>query len=84
MAIRLFIDFQTLQGSSLNKKLWDLDKIQTHSSFYGYPCKLLPVRMKKIHPKMMALEWSQHFSHYKSMGIFSNAQDTFEILWFSL
>ena len=28
--------------------------------------------MKKIHPNMKALEWSQHFSHYKSMGIFSN------------
>ena len=35
---------------------------------------LLPVRSKKVHPKMKALEWSQHFSHYKSMGIFSNAQ----------
>ena len=23
---------------------------------------------------MKALEWSQHFSHYKSMGIFPNAQ----------
>ena len=30
--------------------------------------------MKKNHPKMKALEWSQHFSHYKSMRIFSNAQ----------
>ena len=45
-----------------------------------------------------ALEWSQHFSHYKSMGIFSNAQgqltpqslvqscrisNPFEILWLS-
>ena len=24
--------------------------------------------------KMKASEWSQHFSHYKSMGIFPNAQ----------
>ena len=31
---------------------------------------LLPVRMNKINPKLKALEWSQHFSHYKSMGIF--------------
>ena len=23
---------------------------------------------------MKALEWSQHFSHYKSMGIFPDAQ----------
>ena len=30
--------------------------------------------MKKIHSKLKALEWSQHISHYKSMGIFPNAQ----------
>ena len=30
--------------------------------------------MKKIHSKLKALVWSQHFSHYKSIGIFSNAQ----------
>ena len=35
---------------------------------------LLSARMKTIHPKMMVLEWSQHFSHYKSMGIFPDAQ----------
>ena len=35
---------------------------------------LLPARMKKIQSKMKALEWSQHFSHYKSMGIFPDAQ----------
>ena len=35
---------------------------------------LLSARMKKIHPKMTALEWSQCFSHYKSMGIFPDAQ----------
>ena len=31
----------------------------------------LPVRMKMIQLKMNGLEWSQHFSHYKSMGSFS-------------
>ena len=35
---------------------------------------LLPTRMKLIHTKMKELEWSQDFSHYKSMGIFQNAQ----------
>ena len=35
---------------------------------------LLPSRMKKIHPKLKALEWSHHFFHYKSMGIFPGAQ----------
>ena len=27
-----------------------------------------------IYSKLKALEWSQHFSHYKSMGIFKDAQ----------
>ena len=55
--------------------------------------------MKKIHLKFKALERSQHFSHYKSMGIFSDAQgqvtyksligscqisNPSEILWVSL
>ena len=31
---------------------------------------LLSARIKKLHPKMKELEWSQHFSHYKSMGFF--------------
>ena len=35
---------------------------------------LLPARMKKTHWKMKVLDWSQGFSHYKSMGIFPNAQ----------
>ena len=30
--------------------------------------------MKKIHPKMKALEWSQYFFHYKFIGIFSDAE----------
>ena len=34
----------------------------------------LPARMRTIDSKMKELEWSQDFSHYKSMGIFQNAQ----------
>ena len=34
----------------------------------------LSVRMKMTESKMKELEWSQHFSHYKSMGIFSDTQ----------
>ena len=34
---------------------------------------LLPSRMKKIHLKMKALEWSQHFSYCKYMWIFTEA-----------
>ena len=35
---------------------------------------LFPARIKKFQSKMKALEWSQQFSHCKSMGIFSDAQ----------
>ena len=35
---------------------------------------LLSARIKKIHPKMKVLEWSQDLSHYKSLGIFQDAQ----------
>ena len=34
----------------------------------------IPARMKKIQLKMKAQECSQDFSHYKSMGIFPDAQ----------
>ena len=35
---------------------------------------LLPARMKKIQLKINVLKWPQHFSHYKSMEIFQDAQ----------
>ena len=59
----------------------------------------IPARMKKIQLKMKALDCSQDFSHYKSMGIFPDAQgqltpqslvrsgrisNSSEILWMSL
>ena len=34
----------------------------------------LPARMRMIDSKMKELECSQDFSHYKSMGIFQDAQ----------
>ena len=58
----------------------------------------LPARMRMIDSKMKELECSQDFSHYKSMGIFPDAQgqltpqslvesgpnsNLFEILWLS-
>ena len=57
---------------------------------------LLPARMRMIDFKMKELECSQDFSHYKSMGIFPDAQgqltpqslvrsgrilNSFEMLW---
>ena len=36
----------------------------------------LPARMRMIDSKMKELEWSQDFSHYKSMGIFQIAANS--------
>ena len=59
----------------------------------------LSARMEMIQSTMNELEWSQHFSHYKSMGIFPDAQGhltpqslvrsgpiskSFQMLWMSL
>ena len=44
------------------------------NSFKCSCMSLLPTRMKLIHTKMKELEWSQDFSHYKSFGIFQDAQ----------
>ena len=51
----------------------------------------LTVRMKMIQSKMNGLEWSQQFSHFKSMGITpqslirsSSISNSFEVLWTSL
>ena len=59
----------------------------------------LPARMRMIKSKMNELESSQDFSHYKSMGIFADAQglptpqslvrtgpisNLFQMLWMSL
>ena len=59
----------------------------------------LPAKMKMIQSKMNGLEWSQHVSRYKTMGIFPDAQgqltsqslfrsglisNSFELLWMSL
>ena len=68
----LYIDFSDAQGQITLKSVvvsgrnWNSSKLSCMS--------LLPTRMKLIHTKMKELEWSQDFSHYKSMGIFLDAQ----------
>ena len=68
----LFINFSDIQGQLTLKSVME-------SCRNSNPSKLIwlvlwSARMKKIHPKMKVLEWSQHFAHYKSMGIFPDAQ----------
>ena len=93
----LFIDFSDAQGQLTRKSVMDSCRNSNSSKILWLV--LLPARMKKIHPKMKALELLQHFSHYKSMGIFPDAQgqltphakirsgrisDQSKILWVSL
>ena len=64
----LYIDFSyaqgqiTLESVVVSGRNWNSSKLSCMSS--------LPTRMKLIHTKMKELEWSQDFSHFKSMGIF--------------
>ena len=61
----LFIDFSDAQGQLTPKSVME----SCRNSKLSKPLRLtlLPARMKKIHRKMKVLEWSQRFSHYKSM-----------------
>ena len=67
----LFIDFSHAQGQLTPKSVMESCRNSNPSKLSWLT--LLPARMKKIHWKMKVLEWSQRFSHYKSMGIFPNA-----------
>ena len=93
----LFINLSEAQGQLTPKSV--MEYCRNSNSFELLWLVLLSARMKKIHPKMKVLEWSQYFSHYKSMGIFPDAQgqlthkslvgsgrisNLFEILWLSL
>ena len=93
----LFIYFLDAQGQLIPKSVMESCRNSNSSELLWLV--LLPARMKKIHVKMKVLEWSQHFSHYKSTGIFPLAQgqlthksligscrisNPFEILWLSL
>ena len=68
----LFINFLDTQGQLTPKSVMEFCRNSNSSELLWLV--LLSARAKKIHPKMKVLEWSQHFSHYKSMGIFPNAQ----------
>ena len=90
----LSIDLSDAQGQLTQKSV--MESYQYSDSSKLLLLSLLPAWMKKIHLKMKALEWSQHFFHHKSMGIFPDAQgqltpqflvvscqisNQFEILW---
>ena len=64
----LFIDFSYAHRQLTPKSVMESCRNSNSSELLWLV--LLPARMKKIHPKMKVPEWSQHFSHCKSMGIF--------------
>ena len=93
----LFINFSDVQRQLTPRSVMESCRNSNPSKLLWLV--LLSARMKEIHPKMKVLEWSQHFSHYKSMGIFPDAQgqltdkslvgscrisNPFKYLWLSL
>ena len=71
MFTTVYINFSDPQGQTLelvvvSGRNLNLSKLSCMSS--------LPARMRMIDSKMKELECSQDFSHYKSMGIFPDAQ----------
>ena len=93
----LFIDFSCAEEQLTLKSVMKFCRNSNPSKLLWLT--LFPANMRKIHWKMKVLEWSQRFSHYKSIGIFPNAQGQLthksfvrycsisnpsEILWVSL
>ena len=68
----LFINFSDAQGQLTPKSVMESGQNSNSSKLLWLV--LISARMRKIHLKMKVLEWSQHFSHYKYMGIFPDAQ----------
>ena len=64
----LYINFSEAQGQITLELVVVSDQ---NLSLHACP---LPARMRMIESKMKELECSQDSSHYKSMGIFSDAQ----------
>ena len=72
MVTTLLINFSDTQGELTPKSV--MESCPNSNSSQLLWLVLLSARMKKIHPNMKVLEWSQHFSHYKAMRIFPDAQ----------
>ena len=70
--ITLYINFSDAHGQITSELA--MGSVGNVNSFKLSCMSSLSARMKMIQSKMNELEWSQHFSHYKSMGIFPDAQ----------
>ena len=72
MLTTLYINFSDVQGQ-ITLELVVVSGRNLFSSKLSCMSSL-PARMRMIDSKMKELDCSQDFSHYKSMGIFSDAQ----------
>ena len=72
MFTTLYINFSEAQGQ-ITLELGAVSGQKLNSSKLSCMSSS-PARMRMIDSKMKELECSQHFSHYKSMGIFPDAQ----------
>ena len=68
----LYVNFSNAQGQ-ITLELMVVSVRNLNSSKLSC-MSLLPAGMRMIESKMKELEWSQDYSHYKSMGIFPDAQ----------
>ena len=68
----LYINFSDMQGQITSKLV--VVSGRNLNAFKLSCMSSLPARMRMIESKMKELECSQDFSHYKSMGIFPDAQ----------
>ena len=74
--IGLFV-FEIVSKNSILTSIKGRNSVANYSKFeiiQALYTSSIPARMKKIQLKMKALEYSQDFSHYKSMRIFPDAQ----------
>ena len=70
-----FQDIEQKLNSDVNQGQITLLQICRNSNSSKLSCmSSIPAKMKKIKLKMKAVDCSQDFSHYKSMGIFPDAQ----------
>ena len=69
---RLYINFSDAQGQITPDSV--VGSGPNLNSFKLSCMSSLPARLKIFQSKLKELEWSEHFSHYKSTGIFLNAQ----------
>ena len=70
----LYINFSDAQGQITLELVAVSGRNLKFNSSKFLCMSLLPARMRMIDSKMEELECSQDFSHYKSMGIFPDAQ----------